>query len=319
MKSSVFLQSLAAVCIAATASAVSGQNAIQLFGPVNVRVSTQGTGYGANEYLQHHHSEPDLHRRRSRPRFRLPPTAPAMCWWTTLFRFSMAGGTPTDICRMAPWKTATNRTASPATMEIRPAPAPDGQDPDTFVTYRRRAAHRHQQPPHPGAVQAQIGLVDTGYLSYQFHALPGDQLLLEGVAGPGKVTGNPISAKQSDRQQLAQNYSFNSTTNQQVQFTYDLIRGAECRNSFDHGRDGAHCADTPLNPATFQSTYLNGTSFATANCLVHTGELFNGSPACKLYTLTCQVGTDPTQSGALCPTSQQRNEIFQDSFRRSQL
>ena len=46
MKISAVLQGLAAVCIAATASAVSGQNAIQLFSPANVRVSTQGTGYG---------------------------------------------------------------------------------------------------------------------------------------------------------------------------------------------------------------------------------------------------------------------------------
>ena len=48
MKISAVLQGLAAVCIAVTASAVSGQNAIQLFSPANVRVSTQGTGYGAN-------------------------------------------------------------------------------------------------------------------------------------------------------------------------------------------------------------------------------------------------------------------------------
>jgi hypothetical protein len=46
MKISVVLQGLVAVCVAATASAVSGQNAIQLFSPANVRVSTQGTGHG---------------------------------------------------------------------------------------------------------------------------------------------------------------------------------------------------------------------------------------------------------------------------------
>src|ERR1700749_4988296 len=46
MKISAFLQGLAAVCIAATASASSGQNAIQLFSPANVRVSAQGTGHG---------------------------------------------------------------------------------------------------------------------------------------------------------------------------------------------------------------------------------------------------------------------------------
>ncbi len=49
MRSSVFLQGLATVCIAAAASTVSGQTAVQLFSPANVRVSTQGTGYGASE------------------------------------------------------------------------------------------------------------------------------------------------------------------------------------------------------------------------------------------------------------------------------
>jgi len=73
-------------------------------------------------------------------------------------------------------------------------------------------------------------------------------------------------------------------------------------------------ADTPIDPTNFQTSYLHGTSFATANCLLHDGELYNGSPACKLYTLTCQVGTDPTQKGALCPASQERNEFFQEVF-----
>ena len=60
---------------------------------------------------------------------------------------------------------------------------------------------------------------------------------------------------------------------------------------------------------------MNGTSFATSSCLLHTGELYNGSPACKLYTLTCQIGSGSTQAGALCPTSKQRNEVFQEVFR----
>jgi hypothetical protein len=49
MKSSVLLQSLAMACMAAIASTVSGQTVIQLYSPVDVRPSTQGTGYGANE------------------------------------------------------------------------------------------------------------------------------------------------------------------------------------------------------------------------------------------------------------------------------
>ena len=46
MKSTVLLQSLAAICVAATASSASAQ-AIQLFSPVNVRLSTSGTSFSS--------------------------------------------------------------------------------------------------------------------------------------------------------------------------------------------------------------------------------------------------------------------------------
>ena len=127
------------------------------------------------------------------------------------------------------------------------------------------------------------------------------------------MTGNPISASNPTSQQLAQNYSFNSTTNQQVQFTYDLTAAQNAGTLSITDQSTPSTGDTPLNPAAFPD-YVNGTSFATANCLTHTGELYNGSPACKLYTLTCQIGSNPTQAGALCPASKQRNEVFQEVF-----
>jgi uncharacterized repeat protein (TIGR01451 family) len=42
--------------------------------------------------------------------------------------------------------------------------------------------------------------------------------------------------------------------------------------------------------------------------------VLNGSPACKLYTLTCQVGTGVNAAGALCPRSNLRDEVFTDTF-----
>ena len=74
--------------------------------------------------------------------------------------------------------------------------------------------------------------------------------------------------------------------------------------------DAFDCGYTHSDPSSFTSTYLNGTSFATANCLPHDGELYNGSPACKLYTLTCQIGTDADQKGALCPASSSATRFF---------
>ncbi len=84
MKSSVFLQGLAAVCIAATASAVSGQTRHPAFQPGQRPGIDQGTGYGANENV---FNTTNLNLTctvaRSRQRFHLRPTAPEMCWSTT--------------------------------------------------------------------------------------------------------------------------------------------------------------------------------------------------------------------------------------------
>jgi hypothetical protein len=59
--------------------------------------------------------------------------------------------------------------------------------------------------------------------------------------------------------------------------------------------------DLPIDPTTFQTTLVANTSFATSSCLIHSGELVNGLPACKLFTLQCTTGTGATESGAQCP------------------
>ena len=95
-------------------------------------------------------------------------------------------------------------------------------DPDKFVAAGGVPAIDVSSFLTAGAVQAQIGLVDTGsYLTSSTLYLV-TNCAFNGVAGPGKVTGNPISQSNPTGQQLTQNFSFNSTNNQQVQFTYDL-------------------------------------------------------------------------------------------------
>ena len=100
----------------------------------------------------------------------------------------------------------------------------------------------------------------------------------------------------------------------ELQFTYDLSQAQNAGTLSIPDGSTPSTANTPIDPTNFQTNYLHGTSFANANCLLHDGELFNGSPACELYTLTCQVGTNPTQKGALCPASQERNVFFQEVF-----
>ena len=166
----------------------------------------------------------------------------------------------------------------------------------------------------PGANAVQIGTVDTGYFLTSSTLYLVTNCTSNGVSGSGQITGNPISSSNPTGQQLTQTYPVNSANNQQTQFTYDLSTAQNAGTLSINNGSTPSSGDDPLDPTTFQSTFLKGTSFATANCLTHTGNLYNGSPACVLYTLTCQVGTNPSQTGALCPVSQQRNEFFVELF-----
>ena len=153
MKSSVFLQGLAAVCIATTASAVSSPDtAIQLFGPADVRLSTNGTGYGANE---------DVFNTKIL-NLTCPASPTGIISSTTdgtgnvlvdnFITLSVTAGSTYHrsvghLPRAARWRTVTNKTASPRNI---PASASGlvGTDPDTLCRpSRRSASHQHQQQP----------------------------------------------------------------------------------------------------------------------------------------------------------------------------
>jgi hypothetical protein len=315
MRSSVFLQSLATVCIAAAASTVSGQTAVQLFSPANVRVSTQGTGYGANENI---FNTTILNLTCTSPiQAKISSTADGTgnVLVDNFITFNEVGGTATDICKKGTVENGNQQNCFTSNYASQASAGElTNKDPDMYLAAGGVPPIDVSGYLTTGAVQAQIGLVDTGsYLTSSTLYLV-TNCAFNGVAGPGKVTGNPISQSNPTDQQLTQNFSFNSTNNQQVQFTYNLSEAQNAGSLSITDGTAPTGVDTPLNAATFQSTYLKGTSFATGSCLIHTGELYDGAPACKLYTLTCQVGTDPTQKGALCPTSQQRNEIFEDVF-----
>lgn len=136
------------------------------------------------------------------------------------------------------------------------------------------------------------------------------------VTGPALVTGNTVTT--SNPSTLTQTFDFDSNNGDTVGFVYNLTpastAGTLTSNSLATGPT-PQTADLPVDPATFQPDYAEDTSFATSNCLVHTGEaLYNGSPACKLYTLECTTGTGAQAAGALCPVSTVANEVVQDIF-----
>jgi uncharacterized repeat protein (TIGR01451 family) len=319
MKSSVLLQGLTTVCIAVASSAVSAQNtAVQLFGPADVRLSTNGTGYGANENVFNTKI--------------LNLTCPASPTGTissttdgtgnvlvdNFITLSVTAGSsttgPSNICLGGTVENGnqqncfTSQYAGQASKQI-------GTDPTTLAGSGGVAPIDIGSSLQQGSIQATIGLVDTGGF------LAGSTLYLVtnctpgGVTGPALVTGNPISPSSPTSQQLTQSYPINPTTDQLVQFTYDLSQSEQNNNLMIPSTGSTPSTSAvPLGPTSFQSAYLANTPFATANCLVHTGELLNNSPACTLYTLTCQQGSNPDQAGALCPTSSAPDEIFQEVF-----
>lgn len=321
------LQRLATLgfAIAAT-SAIFGfgqTNSIQLFSPVNVRPSAAGTGFGQSA-VTFNSSNLVLNCSASPIQATLSSTADNtgnVLVDNYVYLTVTAGSTttgPTNVCRggvsddtpqgvLQDCFTASYRAqASPGQL--------NGQDPDTFTSTGGVAPIDISSSLLAGTDQVQLNLVDAGGVLTSSTLYLNTNCTQAGVTGPANVTGNPISTTPTP-QQLTQNFSFDPTTNQQVQFTYDLSAAQTAGSLSIQNGTIPNTADQPIDPTTFQSVWVPNTSFATSNCLVHTGELLpNGSPACKLYTLECQIGTGASQSGAQCPVSQLANEVFQENF-----
>ncbi|HTV05768.1 MAG TPA: Ig-like domain repeat protein [Acidobacteriaceae bacterium] len=321
-----FSSTFACLVFATLAMNAQNQTSIQVFAPVNVRASAEGTGFGTSAATFN----------SSTLNLSCPAGAP-----NTAVLSSSANGAgnvlvDNDIQLTV---TSSNGTTGPANVcsgglsEMAPdgstqqdcftsgyqGPAGEGQltgqDPDGLVATGGVPPIDISSSLQPGTLQLKIDLVDTGGFLANSTIYLNTSCSLSGVTGPATLTGNPIPQSNPSSQQLTQNFSFNTTTGQQIQFVFDLSQ-AEAAGSLsitDGTIPGA--SDTPLDPSTFVPVWVPGTSFATSSCMVHTGELLpNGTPACKLFTLECSVGTGSTASGAECPVSSLPNEAFQDVF-----
>jgi hypothetical protein len=194
----------------------------------------------------------------------------------------------------------------------------DGQDSDSLASTGGVAPIDISSQLVPGVQQmVQIQLADEGGW------LAGSTIFLStnctdnGVTGPAQVNGNPIPPDDPDAPQLTQDFDFNTNSNANVGFTYDLKGAANDPNGNLDVTPGTvpSVTDQPLAPADFNLKYSPFTSFSTSECLIHFGELdANGNPACKIYTLKCVIGNDPNAAGANCPVSILPNEAIIDSF-----
>lgn len=318
-----FLRNVAiAVCAASAASAAFAQtNSIQLFGPVNVRLSTNGTGNPPN---QNNFSSTTV-------QLSCPAGAPI-----TAVLSSTSDGTgdvlvdnyvnltvtagdsssgPTNVCRGGLSESGYNDCFTSAYQ----VPASEGlltnENPDTFPSNYGVAAIDVSSYLVPGSQQVKFDLVDTGGYLASTSLYLNTSCSQAGVNGPAQISGNPISSTNPTPQQLTQSFPFDSSTNQVINFTYDLSKAQSAGDLSITNGSTPNVGDSPIDPATWTPVWVPGTSFATSSCISHTGELLpNGSPACKLYTLQCLVGQGTSQSGAQCPVSQVPNEVFQEVF-----
>jgi hypothetical protein len=165
----------------------------------------------------------------------------------------------------------------------------------------------------PGANTLKFDEVDTGGYLAASSVYLNTNCTAEGAGGTGTVTGTPISSTDPTPAELTQSFTFSGTTGKFVGLVLDLSNANTAGTLSVTNQATPTAVDTAFNPAAWPS-FAAGTSFATSQCLIHLGEIFDGSPACKLYTLTCQIGQGTDASGANCPTSSERNIVIQDVF-----
>ena len=318
MKNHFLRHSTIATCLAFSALASHGQTtAIKMFDPVNVRDSTAGTGYGANEAI---FNSTTLNLNCSASPIQATvsssPTGTGNVLVDNFVNLTVTAGEssagPTNICSGGTSEGPYNRQKNCFNRDYQSdAGHRYGQNPDSFVATGGVLPIDISAKLKLGMIQAKLDLVDTGGLLASSSLYLKTNCAFLGVSGPAEITGNPIPASGATGDQLAQNFPFNSNTEFLVNFKYDLTEAADLVV-----KDGTipGTEDFPVDPGTFQSKYVAGTSFATSNCLIHSGELLNGAPACKFYTLKCKVGTGTSEAGANCPVSTKPDEIFQEVF-----
>jgi uncharacterized repeat protein (TIGR01451 family) len=326
MKLSSLRSIMAAACLTAATSALVGQtNSIQVFGPTDVRLSPDGTGNGTSQVIFSSSSvqlsctaSPIVATLSSTPS--VPGAVPGNVLVDNFINLTVTAGEtstgPVNVCQGGVSESGYNDCFTTGYQTPASEGLLTGQDPDNFASTGGVPPIDISASLASGSVQAKFDLVDTGGLLASSSIYLNTNCTQAGVTGPANITGNPISSTNPTPAELTQTFPFDSTTNQQIQFVYNLAQAQGVPGGLSITNNTIpNVADSPIDPTVFIPVWVPGTSFATSSCLAHTGELLpSGAPACKLYTLQCAVGTGTNQSGAQCPVSQQANEIFQELF-----
>lgn len=323
-----------ASCLAISAPKMIAQNSIQLFGPVDVRLSTAGTS----------ETNPNTFNSNTL-NLNCPATPTAILSSTSngtgnvladnnIYVTNLTNSVgPTNVCTGV--GDGTSSASCFTTNYQAPAGARDltGDDLDTATGTFNVGGTNYTYSIGTGGVspidissflvqsnqpqQLKIDLVDEGGYVGSSSLYLITNCSSGGVNGPAMISGNTIPPTNPTPVQLDQDFNFNPVTNNQIGFEYDLSGAYSAPGgTLTINPEGVNpqVADSALDPVVAYPLQVSLTSYATSMCLVHSGELLNGQPACKLFTLGCTTGTGNTAVGANCPVSSLPNEVFQDVF-----
>lgn len=306
--------------IAASAIAAQAQNVIPVFSAVDVRLSTMGTS---------------LTNRNTFGTAALNLSCPSSGISAVLSGPLPTGSsTPTNLLvdnyiSLTEDSTTTN-LCGPA------GPGAHGNPPSCFRMAYSNNPIVGTDPDYPDGPNGPLGVVGgvapidvTSFLTAGTNAVTFDEVDFGGYLAAssinlitnctsngvsnGKVTGTPISSTNPTTSQLKQNFTFSGTTGKIVGLVLDLSTAQSQGTLSITNNSTPTTVDQAVDPATFPQL-VQGTSFATSQCLIHLGEIYNGSPACKLYTITCTIGEGTDASGLNCPKTTSRNIVLQDNF-----
>jgi len=158
-----------------------------------------------------------------------------------------------------------------------------------------------------------ISLADEGVVLTASTIFLTTNCTVTGTSG-GTTSGSPITTG-SNGSGLTQTLGFNGGGTGALSLTLDLST-ANSQNTITSNTSNTapQGGDLPMSPSTYQTTFTPATSFGTSSCLLHSDELLNSSPACKLYTLECLNLQTGVVAGYECPVSSEKNEVVTDFF-----
>jgi Bacterial Ig-like domain (group 3) len=319
MKARIALTIMAGCLVSATPQLVAQNNSILLFGPVNVRLSQSNAS--DNNLINFNSNTLNLNC----------PEGPAAVISSTPSSAPSAGNVLVDNYINV---TVTPQGGSPnSTVNVCAGGVPQGNQTNCFTSaYQNPASDGTLSGVNPdtllpaggvspidissllvsGQQQVTIDLADQGGWVTSSTLYLNTNCSSGGVSAPATISGNPISPTS----QLTQNFTFNPLTNTGINFQYDLSTAQTAGTlAIDPNGVTPAVADSAIDPSAFQPTWVPGTSFATSICLIHDGEtLPNQAPGCKVFTLTCTIGTGSDASGVNCPASTASNEVLKDIF-----